>query len=138
MKKHKAYLNGKIIPLSEANISILDRGLLYGDGVFESLRTYNNRPFQLDGHIKRLLRGLKILRIRAPLSASKLKLAVLRAITANKFKESYIKIIVTRGNSKGHGLDPAKTAGKPNLIILVEEQKPCPGHAVSSFYRPRH
>lgn len=126
MKKIKVYVNGKIVPLAEANISVLDRGLSYGDGVFESLRTYRSKPFQLEEHIKRLLRGLKSLRIRSPLSASQLKLAVLRTVAANKYKESYIKIIVTRGEAKRHGLDPKNAIGKPTTIILAEELKPYP------------
>ncbi len=142
--KNKIYLNGKILPLEEAKISVLDRGLLYGDGVFESLRTYRGKPFQLEGHIKRLLKGLKALKIRAPLSASQLKLAVLKTIAANKFKESYIKIIITRGTSKGHGLDPKNAAGKATVIILVEQQKIYPQNIytngwkaiISSIVRP--
>jgi branched-chain amino acid aminotransferase len=126
MKKNKVYLNGKIVPLQEAKISILDRGLAYGDGVFESLRTYRGKPFQLEEHIKRLLRGLKSLRIRPPLTTSQLKLAVLRTIAANKFKESYIKIIATRGEAKKHGLDPKNVGKKATLIVLVEELKPYP------------
>jgi branched-chain amino acid aminotransferase len=126
MKKRKACLNGKIVPLEDAKISALDRGLLYGDGVFESLRTYGGRPFQLNEHIKRLLRGAKLLRIRMAPGAAQLKLAVLKTIAANKFKESYVKIMITRGEAKKHGLDPSAAAGKPTLIVLVEEQKPFP------------
>ncbi|NQT30329.1 MAG: aminotransferase class IV [Candidatus Saganbacteria bacterium] len=123
MKKTKVYLNGKIVPFEKATVSILDRGFLYGDGLFESLRTYNRRPFLLEQHIKRLLRGLKVLRIKPPLSAKGLKLAVLKTIAADKFKEYYIKIIVTRGNVAGHGIKQGNVAGKPHVIILVEEQK---------------
>lgn len=126
MNKRKVYINGKIIDAEQANVSILDRGFLYGDGVFETLRTYNKRPFLLDQHIKRLLRSLKLIKIKAPLSAAQLKLAVLKTIGANNYTESYIKIIATRGQAKEHGLDPKKTSGKPTLIILVEEQKPFP------------
>jgi len=126
MQNSKVYLNGKIIPISEAKISVLDRGLAYGDGIFESLRTYRGKPFQLDEHIKRLLTGLKILQIRPPLSAVQLKAAVLKTVAANRFKESYIKVIATRGNSVKHGLDPSNAAKEPTLIILVEELKPYP------------
>jgi branched-chain amino acid aminotransferase len=126
MKKIKVYLNGKIVPLQDAKLSVLDRGLSYGDGVFESLRTYRGKPFQLEGHIKRLLRGLKTLRIRPPLTGSQLKLAVLRTVAANKFKESYIKIMVSRGEARRHGLDRSNAGGKASTIILVEKLKPYP------------
>lgn len=138
------YLNGKLVPLKEAKVSVLDRGLQYGDGVFESLRTYNQRPFLLEQHLKRLLKGAKLLRISSLPSSTQLKLAVFKTLAANNFKESYIKIIITRGEAKGHGLDPKKAAGKPNIIILVEEQKPYPKAIfskgwkaiISSFTRP--
>lgn len=126
MTKVKAYLNGKIIPLEEAKISILDRGLLYGDGVFESLRTYNRHPFLLEEHLKRLLAGAKQLKIKAPYSLSQLKLEVLKTIAANRFKECYVKIILTRGEAKGHGLDFSNSAGKPTVIVLAEELKEYP------------
>jgi branched-chain amino acid aminotransferase len=126
VKNRKFYLNGKLVPADQAAIPVLDRGLLYGDGVFESLRTYRGKPFQLDEHIKRLLQGTRSLRIRQAPNAALLKLAVFKTILANKFKESHIKIIVTRGQAKKHGLDPTATVGKPNVIVLVEEQKAYP------------
>jgi len=126
MKKTKLYLNGKIIPLNQANISVLDRGLFYGDGVFESLRTFRRKPFQLEEHIKRLLRAAKFIRIRSLPSARQLKLAVLKTLATNKLKESYIKIIITRGEARGHGLNPKNVAGKPTVIVLVEQQKSYP------------
>jgi len=120
----KVYLNGKFISQKEASLSIFDRGLLYGDGVFESLRTYDGRPFLLEEHIKRLLKALKILRIKSPMSAKKLKLAVLKTLAINKLKESYLKIIVTRGVASEHGLADSLALGKTNLIIIVQEQRP--------------
>ena len=126
MKKTKAYVNGKIVLLEKASLSVLDRGLLYGDGVFESLRTYGKKPFQLDGHLKRLISSARLLRIRALPSFAKLKSAVLKTISANNFPESYIKMIITRGDIKGHGLDPQNVASKPRVIILVEPQSLLP------------
>jgi branched-chain amino acid aminotransferase len=122
----KIYLNGKIVPLAGAKISVLDRGFLYGDGVFESLRTYNRRPFLLEEHLKRLLSGAKQLKIRVPLSLPQFKTAVLKTIAANHFKEHYLKVIISRGESKGHGLDPKNSTGKPTIAVLCEELKPYP------------
>jgi branched-chain amino acid aminotransferase len=126
MSTAKIYLNGKIVPLAKAQISVMDRGLFYGDGIFESLRTYRGQPFLLDAHLKRLFHGLKILRIRPPFSANQLKLAVKHVLLANNFAEAYIKIIVTRGPAKGHGLDPFQAPGSPTTIILAEKLKPYP------------
>ncbi len=107
-------------------ISVMDRGFLYGDGVFESLRTYRRRPFLLEEHLKRLLREAKQLKIRLPFSPSRLKLMVLKAVARSEFKECYIKIIVTRGEARGHGLDFSNSIGKPSVIVLVEELKEYP------------
>ncbi|MFH1825738.1 MAG: aminotransferase class IV [bacterium] len=123
MKKLKVYLNGKIVPIAEAKISILDRGFFYGDGVFESLRTHQGQPFLLDEHLKRLLKAAKSIKLKKIPSFRSLKLAVIKTLRANKLKESYIKIIFTRGESQGHGLDAANTIGKPTMIILVEPVK---------------
>lgn len=112
--------------MNKTKISVLDRGFLYGDGVFESLRTYHRRPFLLEEHLKRLLSGAKSIRMRVPYSIAQLKRAVLKTIAANNFKEYYIKIILTRGEAKGHGLDFSNSAGKPSLIILAEELKEYP------------
>jgi branched-chain amino acid aminotransferase len=122
MSQLKVFINGKIVPSDKASLSIFDRGLLYGDGVFESLRTYNAKPFQLDAHLKRLFKSAKVLKIKSKLTLSQLKTAVLNTIAANKFKESYIKIIITRGEAKGHGLDPKNAIGKPTVIIIVQKQ----------------
>ncbi|MGB9612760.1 MAG: aminotransferase class IV [Candidatus Margulisiibacteriota bacterium] len=123
MGQTKAYINGRTLSLTEAKISVLDRGFLYGDGVFESLRTFNRKPFLLDEHLKRLLSGAKTLKISHPYSLSFLKSAVFKTLAANNFKEYYIKIILTRGEAKGHGLNFSNSTGKPNLIILVEKLK---------------
>ena len=92
MKKNQVYLNGQIVPADQANISIFDRGLLYGDGVFESLRTYNQKVFQLEDHLKRVLRSAKYIRINGLPSIGKLKSAVLKTLAANNFKEKLEKI----------------------------------------------
>src|SRR3989338_4562831 len=111
-----AFFNGKFVPLEKARLSVLDRGFLYGEGIFESLRTYNGRPFLLNEHLKRLLAGAKFLKIRLPYSTAQLKAAVSKAISRNHFKETYIKIIIPRGEAKGHGLDFGNAAGKPSVI----------------------
>lgn len=122
----KIYINGKIVPIEKAGIPILDRGFLYGDGVFESLRTYGRRPFLLDQHLKRLSSAARLLNIRPPLLLAGLKRAIMRTIVANRFPELYLKVILTRGENKGHGLDPSNSTGKPNLVIIAESLKEYP------------
>src|SRR3989339_664725 len=123
----KAYLNGRIIPVNQLKINVADRGFLYGDGVFESLRTFGRRPFLQEEHLRRLLSAAKFLSIKTP-ALPALKPAVSRVIAANRFREYYIKLILTRGEAAGHGLDPGNCRGKPNLIVLAEElREPDPG-----------
>ncbi|MEO0094167.1 MAG: aminotransferase class IV [candidate division WOR-3 bacterium] len=133
--KAKIYLNGKILPLSKAQIPVLDRGFLYGDGVFESLRTYKGKPFLLEEHLKRLINGANLLKIKPVGSLYQLKSAVIKTLKANNFKEYYIKIILTRGKVKNHGLDFSNSIGKPNLVILVEELKEYPESVYSKGWK---
>lgn len=133
--KSNIYLNGKIVPLSEAKIPILDRGFLYGDGVFESLRTYNRIPFLLDEHSKRILSGAKFLKIHSNFNLKTIRSAVQKTISANPFKEIYLKIILTRGKAKSHGLDFSNFTGKPNLIVLAEELKESPKEIYSNGWK---
>ena len=122
----KIFINGKIKDARDAKISIFDRGFLYGDGIFESFRTYNRKPFLLEEHLKRLLAGAKTIKIHSPYSLSKLKLLISKIIAANTYAECYIKIILTRGDASGHGLNLSNVRGKPNLIILAEKFLPPP------------
>ena len=117
----KVYVNGKLVDSHKATLSIFDRGFLYGDGAFESLCTKNSQPFLLEEHLKRLFKSLKLLKIKAPLSSKALKQAVFKTLAANKLKEAYLKIIVTRGQVKAHGLSTKNQKGKSTLIIIVEK-----------------
>ncbi len=118
----KAFFNNKLVDIDSLKISPFDRGFMYGDGVFESLRTYNGKPFLLDEHLSRLEKDAKTIGIKISLTKEKLKAAVLKLIKVNGYKESYIKIIVTRGIAKQHGLS-IKNSQKSNLIILAEKQE---------------
>lgn len=117
----KIFINGKIVNEEDAKISIFDRGFLYGDGLFESLRTFNGEPFLLDEHLKRLFKSAAELKIKIPYSKTKIKKIVARLLKLNKFKESYIKIIVTRGEVKTHGLSQKNVKGKASVTIIIEK-----------------
>ena len=124
----KVYVNGEILPLKEAKISLSDRGLHYGDGVFDSLRTYHGKPFLLEEHLKRLYRDARLLHlpIAKTLKAAAVPGIIKSLIELNHLKEAYIKIIITRGEAKEHGLDPTLAKGKPTVIILTEAIKEYP------------
>lgn len=119
-----AFLNGKFVPLKNAKVSILDRGFLYGDGVFETMRSYDERVFQLERHIDRLLISLKILRIKIPYTKNKLCLLVNKALRLNKLNNAYIKLLATRGITPG-GIDIPKTT-KSTLAIYTSPLRKIP------------
>ncbi len=93
----KIWLDGKLVEQEEAKISVFDHGLLYGDGVFEGIRVYNGRVFELEAHIKRLYESAKVIRLEVPMSRSKLISAVEKTVEANAVIDGYIRLVVTRG-----------------------------------------
>lgn len=94
-----AYLNKKFIPLDKAKVSMLDRGLLYGDGVFETMRAYNGIVFRLEKHLERLFKSLKAFYIQPKPTKLKIRKIVYTLLKKNKLKDAYMKIIVTRGKN---------------------------------------
>ena len=114
----KIYLNGKLVDKNEAKISVFDHGLLYGDGVFEGIRSYNCLVFRLKDHIDRLYRSAQAILLDIPLSKEKLAAAIIKTLKANKLKDSYIRLVVTRGEGD-LGLDPRKCR-QPSLFIITD------------------
>ncbi len=115
----KIYLNGKLIPEREAKISVFDHGLLYGDGVFEGIRSYNGRVFELDTHIDRLYDSAKAIALEIPMTRAGMKSAVIRTCAANKTTDGYIRLVVTRGVGT-LGLNPY-LCKKPQIIIIAAD-----------------
>lgn len=114
----KVYINGEIVPLREAKISVFDRGFQYGDGVFEGLRCYEGRIFKLEEHVLRLFNSARAIHIQIPLSLTEMKKAIKETVRVNGFKNAHIKPIVTRGYGWKLGLDPKNTTG-PNIVIIT-------------------
>ena len=112
----KVYINGKLYPKDEAKISVFDHGLLYGDGVFEGIRCYNGNIFKLSEHIDRLYDSAKAISMEIQLTRDELKDAVINTLKANNLKDSYIRLIVTRGVGK-LGLNPFLCAESQVIII---------------------
>ncbi len=115
------YLDGKLVPASEAKISVYDHGFLYGDGVFEGIRVYNKRIFRLDAHLTRLYRSAKAIWLEPPLSMSEMKEAIRSTVAANKIENGYIRAIFSRGFGD-LGLDPRKCP-KPTTVIIADAIK---------------
>jgi len=93
----KIWLDDKLVDKADAKISVFDHGLLYGDGVFEGIRVYNGRVFELQAHIKRLYDSAKAIRLVIPMSKQKLINAVEKTVEANDVVDGYIRLVVTRG-----------------------------------------
>ncbi len=113
----KIYLNGKLVPEKAATVSVFDHGLLYGDGVFEGIRAYNGRVFMLDEHVDRLYRSARAIAMEIPMTKAEMAKAVVKTCAANKIKDGYVRLVVTRGVG-GLGLNPylCKT---PQVIIIA-------------------
>ena len=113
----KIYLNGKLVPENQAKVSVFDHGLLYGDGVFEGIRAYNGRVFMLDEHVERLYRSAKAIAMTIPLTQAQMAKAVVKTCAANKIKDGYIRLVVTRGVGE-LGLNPY-LCKKPQVIVIA-------------------
>ena len=111
-------MNDSLVPESEARVSVFDHGLLYGDGVFEGLRSYSGHVFRLDAHIDRLWASADAIRLKIPLSKDDVKQAVNETLLANNLSDGYVRLIVTRG-AGSLGLDPNRTKD-PQVIVIAD------------------
>lgn len=112
------YIDGSYYSKDDAKISVFDHGLLYGDGVFEGIRTYAGRVFELDAHIDRLYASAKAIALEIPLPRAELVEALMETIRRNDAFEAYIRLVVTRGIGD-LGLNPAKCS-KATLFIIAD------------------
>src|SRR5919201_3624825 len=94
------FLNGQFLPLEDAKISVLDRGFIFGDGVYELIPVYSRVPFRLDEHLTRLERSLAETGIRNPYSREKWRESIFKLIDAQPFEDQGIYFQVTRGVAK--------------------------------------
>lgn len=116
------FLNGKIILETEGLITIKDRGFLYGDGIFETLRSYGGKPFKLAEHLKRLSSSAKKLKISLKYTNKKLSNNINELLNVNNVQDAYIRITLSRGaGNAGLGI----SAGlKPTLLIQIKQFTP--------------
>jgi branched-chain amino acid aminotransferase len=114
----KVYIDGSFVDKEDAKISVYDHGLLYGDGVFEGLRSYSGKVFKLEEHIDRLWESASVICLTIPYSKQEIIAAVNEAIKINDVPDGYVRLVVTRG--AGYlGLDPSKTSN-PQVIIIAD------------------
>ena len=94
------YLNGKFLPIDEARVPVLDRGFIFGDGVYELVPVYSRVPFRMDEHLARLERSLTEVRIRNPYSRAEWRDIILQLVAKQPFDDQGIYFQVTRGVAK--------------------------------------
>ncbi|MCA9240015.1 MAG: branched-chain-amino-acid transaminase [Planctomycetales bacterium] len=112
------YINGGFYPQEEAKISVFDHGLLYGDGVFEGLRSYGGKVFHLEDHVDRLYESARAISLKIPLTPEEMADAVNTTVSANNITDGYIRLVVTRGSGT-LGLDPNRCS-VPQVIIIAD------------------
>ena len=114
----KIYINGEYFEKEDAKVSVYDHGLLYGDGVFEGIRSYGGKVFRMVEHIDRLWDSAKAIRMEIPMTKEEMTKAVEETLAVNGLPDGYIRLIVTRGVGD-LGLDPDK-CGTPQVIIIAD------------------
>ena len=114
----KIYINGKLYDKEDAKISVYDHGLLYGDGVFEGIRSYGGKVFRLAEHLDRLWNSAKAIWLEIPMTQAEMAKAIDDTLAANGIKDGYIRLVVTRGAGT-LGLDPNRCSN-PQVIIITD------------------
>lgn len=94
------FLNGKFMPIEEAKVPVLDRGFIFGDGVYELVPVYSRVPFRLDEHLARLERSLELVRIRNPYTRAEWRDIILQLVAKQPFEDQGVYFQVTRGVAK--------------------------------------
>jgi len=115
----QVWLNGELVDREDAKISVFDHGVLYGDGVFEGIRSYGGKPFRLQAHIRRLYDSARGIRLTIPMTPEEMAKAVTDTLEANGVEDAYIRVVVTRGPGT-LGLDPNRCS-RPNVFIICDK-----------------
>jgi D-alanine transaminase len=113
------YLNGEFMPIEDAKISVLDRGFIFGDGVYEVIPTYSRRPFRLAEHLARLQSSLDAIRLANPHDGSTWSDLVGKIIAGNPWEDQNVYLQVTRGVAKRDHAFPKGL--KPTVFLMASE-----------------
>jgi branched-chain amino acid aminotransferase len=119
-------IDGRPMAAESATVSVFDRGFLYGDSVFETLRTYAGLPFALDRHLARLAQSAARVFIELPVSIEQIGREVASAIVGAGNVESYVRVTVTRGVGESMGLDPGLSRHPLRVVIVTALKSPPP------------
>jgi branched-chain amino acid aminotransferase len=114
----QVYINGKLYDKEDAKISVYDHGFLYGDGVFEGIRSYGGKVFRMAEHLDRLWNSAKAIWLQIPISKQEMAQAIEDTLAQNGIQDGYIRVVVSRGCGT-LGLDPNKCSN-PQVIIITD------------------
>ncbi len=121
-KEAVVYVNGKFFPKSQARISPMDHGILYGDGVFDTCQAVDGMIWRLDEHIDRFFRSAAAVQLTIPLKKDELNRAVVETVKRNQLKDAYVKMYCTRGDGAPF-IDPRLTKA-PTMVIFAVPPAP--------------
>ena len=114
----RIWMDGKLVPQSEAVVSVYDHGLLYGDGCFEGIRAYGGRVLKLKSHIARMYESAALIRLNPAFDVDEIEDAVRETLAANELEDAYIRLIFTRGVGT-LGLHPFRCP-TPGTIVIAD------------------
>ena len=127
-------VNGRMFDQEHATVSVFDHGFLYGEGVYETLRTYNGQPFLFDRHMRRLRRSAEMLALNIPLTNEQIQTRFTETMAAAALRgEAYIRILVTRGVGE-LTYDPA-ACPDPSIVVIVKPHVMPPAEAFTRGVR---
>ncbi|WP_404408926.1 branched-chain-amino-acid transaminase [Jeotgalibacillus malaysiensis] len=118
MSEQLIFLDGEFVSKENAKISVYDHGFLYGDGVFEGIRSYNGNVFRLEEHLVRLYDSAKSILLEIPYTKEEMQQIIIETLQKNELKDGYIRLVVSRGVGN-LGLDPF-TCKRPSVIVIAE------------------
>jgi branched-chain amino acid aminotransferase len=117
------FFNSRLVPESQAVVSVYDHGFLYGDGIYETMRSYNGVVFKLERHLERLARSASLTRLVIP-EAGFIHEAIHRTLEKNKLSDAYVRVTVSRGKG-AVGLDP-DLCKEITFVVIAEPFRPYP------------
>lgn|SRR5690606_27754742 len=118
MSEQLIFLDGRFVKKEDAVISVYDHGFLYGDGVFEGIRSYSGNVFRLDEHLSRLYDSAKSIMLTIPYTKEEMTNIVVETLRQNDLRDGYIRLVVSRG-AGNLGLDPRNCA-KASVVVIAE------------------
>jgi aminodeoxychorismate lyase len=120
------FLNGQFLPETEAVVRVNDRGFMYGDGLFETMRVVNGTPFRMAQHLERMMRGADFLKIKSPFTPKELEKFAAQLIEKNKMPDAILRVMLTRGpGERGYAFNGEC---KPTIVMTLHAAPPLENH----------